>query len=484
MRKICAALAAVLALSACSSGGDDPEGAGDPSEGASSIAEGSEESEAPEDERDLWRGTVVETLPDGDPELVTTIAEKRTFGTSAGFLFEAGVVFGDEVAVMSPETQLLTAVDLATGELLWQTRLPKYKGDILSQCPLAQLPPGATAGVVMMGTNCGVFVRYDLQTGEILGTQVYEDFLGIESINAWFDVGRTTYWVDEDDALWQVGPDGSSDLVLRKDELGIQDHEGVLDAMAIWGSDVVALKLGDVDRIGGSYHRRWVGLRVPAEGAPEVVWSFRERRALAEAQPGGKPRPGGNLAYGPEYGGIVETLVMKGIATPRLNRINPETGALDTGFVLERDPAGGFPAWADSLGADQLLPVEDGILSASGKGGFAGFANLTMYDFATGDVRWTFTKQFESFEAQGADPVAVSGDGEHVYGMIWATEPRLVELDAETGRLQRTWYFPEKVAFDLSDAQVHIRGDLMIWLASYTNSTTKMYAATFRLASP
>lgn len=482
MRKICAALAAVLVLSACSSGGDDePEGAGDPGEGGSSSAEATEEPEAPEDERDLWRGSVVETMPDGDPELITTIAEKKTFGSTSDFLFDGGVVFGDEVAVMSPETQLLTAVDLESGKRLWQTRLPKYQGETLPLCPLAQLPAGATAGVVMMGIKCGVFVRYDLATGEILGTQVYENLLEIAGINAAFDVGRATFWVDVDNALWQVGADGTSDLVLRNDELGLSPSESVLDAMAIWGSDVVAIKLGDIDRIGGSYHRRWIGLKVPAEGAPEVTWSMRERRALAEAQPGGKPKPGGNLAYAPEYGGIVETLVMKGIETPRLNRINAETGDLDTGLVLERDPAGGFPAWADSLGADQVLPVEDGMFSSSGKGGFAGFANLTMYDFTTGDIRWTFTQQFESYGAQGADPVAVSADGAHVYGMVWAAEPRLVELDAETGKLQRTWYFPREVGIDLSDAQVHIRDDLMIWLASYDSSTTKTYAATFRL---
>jgi hypothetical protein len=115
------------------------------------------------------------------------------------------------------------------------------------------------------------------------------------------------------------------------------------------------------------------------------------------------------------------------------------------------------------------------------RGGFGGFANLTFYDYATGDIRWTVTREYEHISPQSADPIGMSPDGEHLYAMVWADRARLVELDAATGKLQRTWMFPDDVGFDLADSEVYIHDDLRVWLSQLDSSVTKKYAATFRL---
>lgn len=229
------------------------------------------------------------------------------------------------------------------------------------------------------------------------------------------------------------------------------------------------------------YSGRWIGLRLPEDGTPEVVWSVREKVGVERAKPRGRPSPVDPAVFNPFYGGTIGTVVMQGIPTPRLNRFDPATGALDTGLILPRHPPGDFPAWADPYGESYLVPLPDGMLSASGAGGFGGFAYLTFYDYATGKIRWAFTKEYKSASPQSADPVGMSADGEHVYGMIWASRARLVELDARTGELERTWLFPDGIDTDLANAEVYVHGDLLIWLNKFDKGTSRTYAATFRL---
>ena len=83
----------------------------------------------------------------------------------------------------------------------------------------------------------------------------------------------------------------------------------------------------------------------------------------------------------------------------------------------------------------------------------------------------------------------MSADGEHVYGMVWADRARLVELDAETGMLERTWLFPDKIGFDLSDAEVYVQGDLLVWLGEIPVGTYAVVAVlsnsnVFQFTSP
>lgn len=477
-----ALLMAVALLSSCESGGADEPTVG-PSGPGESSATATVEPEAEPPPRDLYRGTAFELPPDADPQLLTTISEKRLFGVHTDFLDFGGVVFGDDVALLLPETQLLTAVSIDTGEVLWQTRLPRYQGELQPLCPLAQLPPGATTAVVMIGLDCGLFLRYDLRTGKLLGKEPQLDVFRQLHINAWFSLDRSTYWVDDDNNVRRFDADGRSELVLTGDQLALSPSEDVLEAMPIVGSEVVALSITDAaGPIRKKNDGRWLGIRVPAEGALEVVWSTPRKAGLVAAKPRGRYSPGDTAVFNPAYGGIVYSVVLDGIRTPRLNRLNPETGALDTGLILRRRPPGGLPAWADSIGDSYLLPQTDAMISGSGKGGFAGYANLTRYDFTTGEIAWTFDRQYPSLSPQQADPVGTSPDAGLVYAMIWADRARLVELDAATGELLRTWQFPRDVGQELLGAQVYVHDDLMVWLDRFHNSDDKQFAATFRLA--
>ena len=260
--------------------------------------------------------------------------------------------------------------------------------------------------------------------------------------------------------------------------------EDVASAMPIVGSNTVLLGTIRHDvKNPISDTGRYLGLQIPAEGDPEVIWSEDVRPALTQAEPG-SPYVRGSDTFIKEDGGSIVSAVRPDIKHPRLNRPDPETGAFDSGFVLQRDPEGGLPAWAESLGKDDLLPLADGMLASSGAGGFSGYANLTFYDYGTNKIRWSYDAKLKSrISNQQAEPVGVSSDGKYVYAMVTADlDSQLVELDAETGKKVRSWTFPDKVDRYLDSAEVYVHDDVMIWLSRFDSPVTKMYAAVFRLS--
>lgn len=480
---IAALLAGTVLLAGCTS---DPGGSAPPDPDPDPTAEAARTTDPPPGEAAVYDYRRFDALPDdAEPQLITTIKEKADAPPSTDWLNNGGVVFGDDVAVMVPESQLLTAVSLDDGTVLWQKRLPKYEGRRQSLCPLSEIPPGATTVAVMMGTSCGVIVHYDLEDGSVAARDFQKNYFGQASVNARFSLGRYTYFIDTANSLYRFGGDGSKSMWATASALGLEEGDNVFAAMPIAGSDVVVLRVTARRGLGVDPPIEYVGVRLAPAADAEVLWRKKEKALARTADPGGElPLVEDRFAFVESFGGSVESVVKKGINTPRLNQFDPETGALDSGLLLRRDPEGGFPAWADPYGDAYVMPLADAMVAASGRGGFGGFANVTWYDYTTGEVRWSWINSLpKGTSPNGGDVIGLSTDGSKLYleGQT-DLDTTLFEVDAETGEELRSWPLDDAADQELSTAKLYIHGDKLILMDSFVGSgRAPVFAAVFQL---
>lgn len=124
LRRSCVLAALLLAgsLSACS-----PDGSDDGDGTTPETSSGDSASQPPVLEL-LSERVVVDPLPDpeGTVEVVGravyTTAQKRALSRDTGFFDQPDVTVTDELVVVAPATRLVTAVDRASGEVVWAKR--------------------------------------------------------------------------------------------------------------------------------------------------------------------------------------------------------------------------------------------------------------------------------------------------------------------------------------------------------------------------
>jgi hypothetical protein len=456
----------VVAPSACSSSPAEPPAAGPPSSSTSS-APGAEPTEPA-----ATAGTPrLDPPADGDFEVLTLLQDEaapRDASAGGGY---APPVLGDDVIVILPRSQLLTVLDRGSGEVRWQERLPLLREypraprEPQDLCRIAELPPGASVVTVLLGRNCSTFLHYDLATGELLDQQQQIGDLGVSEIIPTFSVGRRTFWFDPAADLYRFDGAGGSDLVLDGTALGLGD-EGVVEAATISGTDVVVLKL--IAYGAPTAKDRYVGIRTTSDGDAEVVWSRRAGPLFEQASPLADLATRQSV-FAPELGGALLTYVAQDGSAPRLSRFDPETGALDTGIIAARGLAGGLPGWSTAAGLGGLLPLDDAMLATSGYDNAGGRRDVTLYDYATGEVRWTYRPRspYQEFGVPVTDPVGVSADGTLGYVAVGGdTDTLLVELDMSTGEETRSWSFPGEVTEAVTSsegAEIMVAGDRMVW---------------------
>ena len=437
-------------------------------------------------------------MPEGEFDDLALLSEdkKARLGEFADANGYAAPVFSDEVIVVLPETQLLTVLERDTADVLWQQRLPKLKDyprapkEPQGLCQVAQLPDDATVLTVVVGRNCSTFLHYDLATGDLLGKEQRLTALEVSEITPVFSIARETYWVDVNGAIYRFDGAGESQAVLSATALALDsDKEQALDATVIAGTDVVVLKLLKYGSQGEN-SGRYVGIRIGADNQAEVLWSQQARKAIQSARPRGRYVDQA-AAFLPELRGHLLTPVRRDGLIPRINRFDPESGALDSGLILEQDPDGGFPGWAIATGFDNVLPLADGIVSASGYDRSDSRRDVTFYDYSNGQVRWsTRPKMEQDFGDARTDPMGVSSDGAFVYVSVTGdNDTVLLELDATTGRETRRWIFTLRVTSFLTDSfgiglEVVIDGDRMVWLRRSVDGFDRDFAAVFALPEP
>lgn len=214
------------------------------------------------------------------------------------------------------------------------------------------------------------------------------------------------------------------------------------------------------------------------EGDLEELW----RRDAREVH-GPESMLDNSFVRTPMAGVLVDT-VRRGVITPRMLMLDPETGNTDARtFVLERDPPGGYPAWIDGDFPDEIQVDPRGqVFSAAGAGGFGYDPNVVRYDLVENEIAWAWEPRFAADSGVSGRALAVSEDGEHVYA-LWSTYTgsRLVELDYASGKQERVWKVPDRAGRMISDAQGMLVGNQLVLFSAYTSEFTRAHAVVLQI---
>lgn len=399
----------------------------------------------------------VPTLPDGDLE-VQAVVKGRITPAMEDISSQGQVLVTEDLLLLIPSDQKVRALDRETGDQLWTAPVRVDKRGY-GACPQAAPPSGATAIVVFSGFRCGLMDTLSLEDGSRIDRTQVTGTLGPEVTDPTHVAGRL-YYADAA-GINEVSPDGSTDLVVATAQMGFKDdYQDVDQLTAIAGSDVLMARAGfSYPREGGTL----LGFRPTEEGDLEEVW----RRSTADVQ--GKGAMLDNTAVYPSFDGVLVDTVRKGIVTPRMLTVDPDTGRRDLTYVLQRDPPGGYPSWIENKFSEEtLIDPRGSVFSAAGDGGFSYSPNVVRHDLVRNRVAWAWDPGFKPDTGVSGYPLAVSEDGEHVY-VLWNeySDFRLVELDYGTGKQQRVWRVPLEAAGTLTHATGVLAGNQLVLYAIY-----------------
>lgn len=400
---------------------------------------------------------VVPTLPDGDLE-VQAVVKGRITPAMEDTLNEGQVIVTEGLFLLIPSDQRIYAIDRETGEQRWEAKVWQSKdGYGAGDCRHESPPEGATAVVVFSGFRCGTITSYSLDDGSVLEREVAGSL--DNSVSAVARVSGRVYFAD-DHGLNEVLPDGTTELVTANAQLGLHGLRGVDGLTTVAGSEVLMARSEyEYPRDGGTLF----GLRVTEEGDLEAVW----KRSTTQVH-GGEAIPDSTF-LSDNFDGVLYDLVRRGISTPRLLTVDPETGRRDHTFVLQRDPPGGYPAWIENKFEEETVVDARGqLFSAAGAGGFGYSPDIVRYDLARDRIAWDWDPDFRPDASISGYPLAVSDDGEHVY-VLWSAygDFRLVELDYATGEQQRVWRVPPAQAETLTHATGVMAGNQLVLYSSF-----------------
>lgn len=456
---VATALLVTAGLTGCTADAEpDPEAEAD----ATSSAAPTEQPEADP--------LAVPALPDGELA-VHAVVRGRTDARAEASLTQGQVLATQDLILVLPDTQQLIAVERETGRIAWKTELKGGGDRAKGACPLAPPPAGATAIVVFSGLSCGQLDSYSLEDGSFLDHTVATGGLSPTAAGP-VAVSGHVFWAD-DQGIHRIEPDGTSDLVVATAQLGMRGYRSVNELTAIAGSHViVAVSFRSNDR--SDFH----GLRVTDEGDLEEVW----RRDARQVH--GPEAMLDNTAVRGHMDGVVIDTVRRGILTPRMLMLDPETGrtAART-FVLERDPPGGYPAWIDGdFPAEIQVDARGQVFSPAGAGGFGYDPNVARYDLVANEIAWAWEPSFRADTGVSGRALAVSEDGEHVY-VLWVTAraSRLVELAYATGEQQRVWEVPERAGQMIFSAHGMLVGTQLVLFAPYSDDYSRVHAVVLTL---
>jgi outer membrane protein assembly factor BamB len=394
----------------------------------------------------------VPTLPDGELE-VQAVVKGRITPAMEDLSGQGQVVVTEELLILIPGDQKLHAYDRATGEKVWSTPVRVDKRGY-GACPQPSPPDDATAIVVFSGFQCGLLDTLALEDGRRIARGEAPGAL-TPSVTDPVNVAGRVYYASED-GIHEVLRDGTTELVVANAQLGLRGEYRSVDALtAIAGSDVLMVR-SDLDwsRPGGTM----VGFRADEGGDLEEIWS----RDVAAVH--GKQAMLDNTFLRSSLDGVLVDTVRRGVVTPRMLTVDPDTGRRADTFVLQRDPPGGYPAWIDhDFDEETLVDARGQVFSAAGDGGFGYSPNIVRYDLARNRIAWKWDPDFRPDSAVSGYPLAVSDDAEHVY-VLWEeySDFRLVELDYETGRQQRVWRVPLRAAETLTHATGVLVGNQLV----------------------
>ncbi len=458
-----AVLALALALTGCSSGGaeDDPE----PTGGSGGAAAPAPEPPDP---------YAVPAISEGGDLTVLGVLKGTLSQADQDALDKGQVVVTPELFLVIPGDNRMHALSRETGKLEWKTSLRRDDSDT-GPCPLVSPPDGATAVVVFSGLQCGLIDAYSLEDGSRISRDEAPGGIG-PSAEGPVRVAEQVFYAD-DAGVHSVLPDGSTELQVATAQLGLKgDYRSISGLVALAGSDVLMVRS---DNSLGNQVADLVGMRVGEDGALEEAWRTTQKKALG-------PESLSGFASRPFMEGVVVDTIRKGIVTPRMITLDPETGERASTFVLQRDPPGGYPAWIEGKFPDEIqVDAERQVFSPAGDGGFGYTPHVVRYDVARNELAWDWTPRFGTDQAVSGKVMAVSEDREHVYA-LWTAyrESRLVELDYDTGRQQRVWQVPPVAADKVTSASGVMAGNQLVLFSLFGTKYDKAHAVVVEIGEP
>lgn len=487
-RGVALCAAAALLVTGCS-GSDGGQEAGDdpPGPAASSSAPPA----------DLGVQRVVDPLAPGAIDLVRVLPKPRyrsEYGSA-----EVRAAFTPDLAVFGDTRGNLWAVDRRTGRPRWHVPMRSSLPGGDTVCSLTIPAPDADVVVANHGGGdlCGDFTVYDLATGDV--TLQYSsipaesrDGLRLPSNLGLFRLGDSTYWVDADDHLRRIDPDGDSSIVgtptlldARYDGWNLSRFQ-VLPGTDLFVARMVPLREFDPQSFGKpNDDGDLIGFRIGEDHRLELVWQHSVRRLMA-ASPG---HVKDSFGMRDELPGLVADVLRKrGNKYLRYQELDPRTGnVVGPGVVTAYDgmrPGGpGAPGLAEEYGPDQALVAgEHTVFSPYEVPKRNGFTRLVRYDMTTGEPEWTWhlPGAMTSDFPPSMDVLGITPDRSAVYvytAMDFDNE--IHELDYETGKQRHAWQLPEQqsYAYELDFAPTYLDGDQVLQVNGHATSDEKVLAA-------
>lgn len=459
-------LTLALALTGCSGGGGGEE---DPTPDGGTTGAAAPAPEPPDP-------YAVPAVSEGGDVKVLGVLKGTLSQADQDALDKGQVVVTPELFLVLPGDNRMYALSRETGELAWKAQLRRDDSDV-GACSLVPPPDDATAIVVFSGLKCGLIDTFSLEDGSRVSRDQAAGSVA-PSVVGPVRVAGHVYYAD-DAGIHLVQPDGTVDLEVATAQLGLEDEYANANALAPIGDSDVLLVRADKPFLadGGSLF----GFRAAEDGSLEEVWESSQKSVL-----GPESRPD-FFASRPFMDGVLIDTVQKGVTTPRMLTVDPETGKRDHTFVLQRDPPGGYPAWIDGdFPAEiQVDGAEGQVFTPAGAGGFGYNPNVVRYDVARNKIAWDWKPRFGTSQGVSGKVVAVSEDREHVYA-LWTAyrESRLVELDYDTGRQQRVWQVPASAADKVTSASAVMAGNQLVLYSLFGTKYDKAHAVVVEIGEP
>lgn len=399
---------------------------------------------------------------------------------------EVRAVFTDELAVFSDTRGNLWAVDRDTGRPRWHVRMESSLPGGDTVCRLALPSPDASVVVANHGGGdlCGEFTVYDLRTGDVtlsyssLTREARASGFRLSSNLGMFQLGESTYWVDQEDRVRRLDDTGDSSTVGSPVILDDKyDGWNLARFQVIPGTDVFVARMIPPQK-GGFDPKTFgkptdrgdvIGFRFGDDDQLELVFQTSVARLVGGA---GHVRD----SFGQDDvlpGLVVDVARQHGTRYYRVRAIDPESGELEQPGVLapydglERG-GDGVPGIAQEYGPDLSLVVGDGtVLTPYEVPARVGYTSVVRYDMATGKRLWTWQLPggLRSASPPSIKVLGVTPDRTSAYvftAMDFDNEIR--ELDLETGRSLRTWQLPERssYAYEFDFAPTFVDGDRVL----------------------
>lgn len=407
------------------------------------------------------------------PELRNMI---ETAGDSSSFATGAGVVFTPQATVIAASSQLLTALDPATGQAQWHLILPERDRERHSICRIVHPTPDSDVIVAFAGGFCGYKAVIDIETGKLLSMKPVGDGL-LPSIDGPATVGGFTYLstlkrapYSLTDSVYRLNSQGNLVEVLDAEDLNLGADDSIFGVDTLAGSNKLLITIspdGQTSLLQG----RYIGAEVLSDGSLRVAWVQSRKKVAAAARPQATmvASETGGLMYPTETldeGVAFLSVIRKGVPTPRISAMDPETGLMTRGLALPQNPPGGFPIWAGTQAPPHngALLVDDQLFSIAGPNKVE---NLVRYDLARNKIAWVFAPQFKTKNPaiMVAGVIGVSADRGFVYAFGRSDfDSRIYKLDYNTGKPVDFWQVPDEFSFELDGSDMYLNGSDVLFV--------------------